>query len=319
MYSPNPDAVPRLFLIGDAPEGLTVAANRQAHVRLNPGSGNLVCPYSGYAAPEEEFRHPADQEYVRRQAKHDIIADIQDNLRNWARNFNLRQPKGGFVSMRMKHKRSPNPRPVAIREDLLRNLVCEVCGCVYGVYAIGLFCPACGVPNLQIHFRREVELIQKQIVIAEQQDAVGDVEFGYRLMGNAHEDVLTAFEATLKAVYIHLTKLSETAGAQPVGNDFQNLDRARQRFLELGISPFDVVSESDLTLLMDCIQKRHVIGHNLGIADDRYLSLAHTEESHQVGEAVRVLGEDIGGFAEVCLSVVGDLEGALLPNSERIP
>ena len=28
--------------------------------------------------------------------------------------------------------------------------------------------------------------------------ALGDVELGYRLMGNAHEDVLTAFEATLK-------------------------------------------------------------------------------------------------------------------------
>jgi hypothetical protein len=28
-------------------------------------------------------------------------------------------------------------------------------------------------------------------------------ELAYRLMGNAHEDVLTAFEATLKTVYLY--------------------------------------------------------------------------------------------------------------------
>ena len=320
MYSPNPEAVPRLFLIGDAPELRTITPDHQAQIRLNPGSGEVVCPYSGYTGPQENFIHPADRNYVQEQARHDAISDIQDNLRNWARDFNRRQPKGGLISMRMEHKRGHNPAPIAIREDLLRNLVCDVCSRIYGVYAIGLFCPDCGAPNVQLHFRREVELIHKQIEIAEKQDAVGDVEFGYRLMGNAHEDVLTAFEATLKAVYIHLARVAGISNAKrDVGNDFQNLERARQRFLKLGINPFDAVSEPDLDLLMDCIQKRHVIGHNLGIADDRYLSLAHTEESHQAGESVQVLGEDIGRFAEICLWIIGDLERALLPYSGHCP
>ena len=124
---------------------------------------------------------------------------------------------------------------------------------------------------------------------------------------------------------LHLTTAVPTERMQdrprgpPVGNEFQNLERARKRFLELGINPFDGVSESDLILLMDCIQKRHVIGHNLGMTDGRYLSLTHTEEGHQLGESVQVLGVDIGRFAEICLSVVGDLERALLPESQRCP
>ena len=320
MYSPNPDAVPRLFLIGDAPEVRSIAANDQARIRLNPGSGEVVCPYSGYVAPQEDFVHPKDKDDTCKRAKHDAIADIQDNLKGWARDFNRRQPKGGLISMQMKYKKGSNPAPIAIREDLLRNLVCDVCSRSYGVYAIGLFCPDCGAPNVQLHFRREVELIHRQIKIAEGQNALGDVELGYRLMGNAHEDVLTAFEATLKAVYIHLTRLSEPVDARAdVGNEFQNVERARKRFLELDINPFDGVSESDLILLMDCIQKRHVIGHNLGMTDGRYLSLTHTEEGHQLGESVQVLGVDIGRFAEICLSVVGDLERALLPESQRCP
>ena len=320
MCSPNPDAVPRLFLIGDAPEVRTIAANHEARIRLNPGSDEVVCPYSGYTGPEEDFIYPKDKDDVQEQVRHDAIADIQDNLKDWARSFSGKQPRGGLVSMQMQYKKGPNPTSVAIREDLLRNLVCDVCSRPYGVYAIGLFCPDCGAPNVQLHFRREVELIHKQIKLAERQNAGGDVELGYRLMGNAHEDVLTAFEATLKAVYIHLTRLFDPMAIRPnVGNDFQKIERTRERFLAFDINPFDTVSESDLTLLMDCIQKRHVIGHNLGIADDRYLGLTHNEESHQVGESVQVLGVDIGRFAEICLSVVGGLEGALLPNSQRCP
>ena len=40
----------------------------------------------------------------------------------------------------------------------------------------------------------------------------------------------------------------------------------------------------------------------LGMTDGRYLSLTHTEEGHQLGESVQVLGVDIGRFAEICLS-----------------
>ena len=178
MYSPNPDAVPRLFLIGEAPEVRSIAANDQARIRLSPGSGEVVCPYSGYVAPQEDFVHPKDKDDTCKRAKHDAIADIQDNLKGWARDFNRRQPKGGLISMQMKYKKGSNPAPIAIREDLLRNLVCDVCSRSYGVYAIGLFCPDCGAPNVQLHFRREVELIHRQIKIAEGQNALGDVELG---------------------------------------------------------------------------------------------------------------------------------------------
>ena len=33
--------------------------------------------------------------------------------------------------------------------------VCDHCGRDYGVFAIGLFCPDCGAPNLRLHFARE--------------------------------------------------------------------------------------------------------------------------------------------------------------------
>src|SRR5256885_975016 len=79
--------------------------------------------------------------------------------------FNSQQPSGGFISVRMDLKRSHRPKPLAIREDLLRDLECGICRRSYGVYAIALFCPDCGGPNLALHFQREVQLVREQIVL----------------------------------------------------------------------------------------------------------------------------------------------------------
>ena len=64
------------------------------------------------------------------------------------------------------------------------------------------------------------------------------------------------------------------------------------------------------------IEKRHVIGHNLGIADEHYVALTQTD---QPGETVNLIAEDIGRFADSCLVVIAGLEDALLPNAGTLP
>ena len=61
-------------------------------------------------------------------------------------------------------------------------------------------------------------------------------ELSYRLLGNAHEDVLTAFEATLKAVYLHGVQRRgvELKDIKPLKNDFQNIEFGQKRFAEFG-------------------------------------------------------------------------------------
>jgi hypothetical protein len=217
----------------------------------------------------------------------------------------------------MTFTRGHEPRPLAIREDLLRDMRCDICQRDYGVYAIALFCPDCGAPNVALHFMREAELVREQIALAEQQEAGDRPELAYRLMGNAHEDVLTAFEATLKAVYSYLVRhdLREQApqlcSKRAIGNAFQNIERGRELFSKLRVDPFAGLAEDDLDCLRVNIQKRHVIGHNLGIADQHYAELTQEEEP---GETVHLLGGEIARFAAVCTDAVVSLEETLLPN-----
>lgn len=185
-------------------------------------------------------------------------------------------------------------------------MVCDHCGRDYGVFAIGLFCPDCGAPNLRLHFERERALVGAQVDLAEAQGE-GLEELAYRLLGNAHEDVLTAFEATQKAVYqFGISQLPSGAPpSKPVKNDFQNVDFASRRFAELGLNPFAALNETELSTLRLNIQKRHIIGHNLGVVDSKFAE--HAEEA-RVGETVELVAGDIRSFAAVCQKVIDTLD-----------
>lgn len=98
QYSPNPDATPRLFQIGDAPDDRTIAPENKHRIRREPGPGETVCPYSGHQAPDQEFTHMDDVDAVRKYAFWMAEADVQDWIGDWAKDFNRRQPRGGFIS-----------------------------------------------------------------------------------------------------------------------------------------------------------------------------------------------------------------------------
>jgi hypothetical protein len=308
-WCPNEDCTPRLFLLGDAqrPENLDVSQLRRA-----PGTRRTTCPYCGIDADDDEFSYAGDIEAVRKYMKWAASRDIDDYLEKMSRDFNRSQPRGGWISLKMDFKPNRAPEPRTWREDLIRNLACDICGREYGVYAIALLCPDCGCKNLHVHFEREIELILQQIDLAEQVAEDGNSELSYRILGNAHEDVVTAFETYQKTFYRYMVKRSfsdeEARGMtskRAIGNRFQNMDRARDLYENLSIDPFSVLTPDELELMRLNIEKRHVIGHNLSMADEAY---SDTQEREKPGTTVEILADEISEFAETAKKVVMELE-----------
>jgi Zn finger protein HypA/HybF involved in hydrogenase expression len=317
-HSPNENAHPRHFVLGKAERPESITEEMRARMKLEPGSPQTVCPYSGTVADDDEFTHPADREAAIELVKHAAFADVSEQLSSMFKSLGRGQSRNSMVRFEVKETGRKTPKPRFHRVDLLRELACDHCGRDYGVYAIGLFCPDCGAPNLRLHFAREVDLVDAQVELADGLDGEGQ-ELAYRLLGNAHEDVLTAFEATLKTVYLFghaAARPGEDAGW--VGNDFQNVARGRKRFAVLDCDPFAVLDDDELASMKLNIQKRHVIGHNLGVVDARF-----AEESGEagLGETLRLVGDDIRSFAAIAQKVVDALDawigGVGLPVRER--
>ncbi len=300
-FSPNVKALPRHFVLGDFGAEVSIDEERRARMKLTPRSDQTVCPYSGIVAADREFMHPDDLAAAIETVKHAAVADVASAFQDM-----LRRSVAGSKHMKFRATGKPSQQPKHrfLRDDLLRELVCDHCARDYGVYAIALFCPDCGAPNLRLHFCREAELVNVQADLAEAQTEVNR-ELAYRLLGNAHEDVLTAFEATLKIVYLHMMDRRQIEEFKPVKNDFQNVEIALRRFSALGVDPFVGLAKAELDTLKLNIQKRHIIGHNLGVVDEKF---AEQSTESRIGETVRLLSEDVKLFASLAQKVVDNLD-----------
>ncbi len=308
-YSPNENAHPRLFLLGSRVPEFIIQEKLTPRMKHPPGTPGTICPYSGTLDEDENFTHPDDLAAALEVVTHAAQADVAAALHGMFDSLSRKTANNKSVKMTTGPRPSPKPAPRFARSDLLRELVCDDCGRDYGVYAISLFCPDCGAPNVHLHFAREAELVSEQVELAGKLDSRRQ-ELAYRMMGNAHEDVLTAFEATLKTVYLHkvATLDNGSADVKPVGNAFQNIERSRKRYGEFGFDPFGGLTPEALKTLTLNIQKRHVIGHNLGLADATFAE--HAAEA-RLGETIPLVGDDILLFAAIGQLVVDNIDAWL--------
>ncbi len=306
----SPGCVPGLFQLRNAPSGRTVSDAHVTLIRRQPHTPGTTCPYCGTDAADRDFVFKGDIEAAKKQvlwaAKEDVHDAIQGMLKDLGRGFG-----SGLIRVKVESNRPHSLPPLIRRRDLLRDLTCDICHRSYGVYAGALFCPDCGGRNIHVHFRREIQLIGQQLDLARKIGEDGDRELAYRLLGNAHEDVLTAFEAYHKVIYRFLLKRRLPAEAdalsskKAIGNRFQNIQRGRELYARFGFDPYARLCEDDRQFLGINIEKRHVLGHNLGMVDQEYAALT---QAGRPGETVPLLADDIARFAEVCESVIVGLE-----------
>ena len=320
-FSPNKDAHPRHFGIGNVIAEVPLTEELRARMKHPPRTKQTVCPYSGTVADDDAYTHPDDVKAAREMVMHEAAQDMEDAVAQVFKDaFKGSSSSNGLIKVTANVKRStPKPKPRFARQDLMRELVCDHCGRDYGVFAIGLFCPDCGAPNLRLHFAREVELVDDQVSLAKEIGTEKE-ELAYRLLGNAHEDTLTAFETTLKAVYLYGKRQASTNSLPKVGNDFQNVDKALKRFAELGLNPFEDLTGPEMAALRLNIEKRHIIGHNLSVVDDKFAT--HASDA-KVGETVNLVGEDICQFAAIGQKVIDKLDtwlgGSASPTISQSP
>ncbi len=124
--------------------------------------------------------------------------------------------------------------------------------------------------------------------------------------------MVTAFETYQKIFYTYVVRLTfsdDEAGKmiskRAIGNRFQNIDKAGELYKNLSIDPFAVLTSDELELMRLNIEKRHVIGHNLSMADETY---SDTEKREKPGTSVRILADDISEFAKTAKKVILELE-----------
>jgi hypothetical protein len=224
------------------------------------------CPYCGHTAPHNHFWTKEQLEYAQSVAFRKITDAFVKDLKQLEFDH---KPRGGFgigISLKI------NPgSPTSIRyyreKRLETEVVCANCTLRYSVFGVFAFCPDCGLHNSLQILDKNLDLVGKMLDLS----LTLEKEVSERLIENALEDCVSSFDGFGREMCaVHAKKATDSTKATKVS--FQNLDGAKQSLQTIfAISLDSGVSIDDWKTLVRGFQKRHVISHKMGVADDDYV------------------------------------------------
>jgi hypothetical protein len=268
---------------------------------------DVTCPYCGTIDNMQHFHTESQIEWIESMIFRDIAITFDNILKS-----SLKQipptPKGMFsISITCKPGHLPSVRHY-VEEKLKRRVVCDDCGYNYAIYGMSFHCPLCGKGNLLQHLNRSADTIK---VLLEEHERISQErgpEVGYHIVGNALEDVIGLFEGFLKYIYQYEIKrrLSTEEAASKIARiraNFQRLEGAEALFSQdLDVALFAECPQKDRTFLQEQFLKRHVLTHNLGLIDAKYIEKA--EVYAKQGAEINIKPIDVLGALEIVVRIV---------------
>lgn len=272
------------------------------------------CPMCRHEAPADQWFTIEQAEHAKSEALAVVTGKINLALRSGAAKFNRSQPKNKFISMSMEVK-GGNHRtytlPANAAEVMQLEIKCDTCAARFSVIGSAYFCPACGSNSVlrtfhdslrKIRAKKESEDTVRQAL----GEAIGkdDAELTCRsLRETCLSDGVTAFQKYCEGLY-------KPFGTIPF-NSFQRLDDGSELWRGVLGKGYDAwLSSKELTDLKTLYQKRHILAHNEGIVDQRYIDKSG-DVAYRPGQRIVVSKWDIETLLS-CLEKLGSgLDAAL--------
>ena len=269
------------------------------------------CPMCGHKAVSDNWHTPeqikAAKKIAVEKAKQQVLSQIDKSLVRFSRSFS----HNPFVKMEYKPSfpyRHINTR-TPFDQALERNIVCSKCNASYAVVGSAFFCPVCGENTVVASFASAMSNINKALdaLPAEKKvfEEFGGVDFARdqirHLIERSVGDIISTFQSFALRLYEDLGG----HGAKP--NDFQILAKGSALFESLtGKAYSEWVTTDQLKFMNLMFQRRHLLEHNNGLVDPRYLDKTN-DLGYKIGERIVVRVDDVRKLQSITLALSNGL------------
>lgn len=239
----------------------------------------VFCPICGHTAASNRWMTQQQIQHIKQVAMREAQKALGGAMKDWSRDFNRRQPRGGFISISMKYKPSALPMvmPLDAAELMLQRYDCEECGCRYAAIGAAFFCPACGHNSARSTFETSIETIQRMVERLDGVQATLEQSLDRDTAANTVRHIL---EGSLVKIVASFQRFAEaTFQTLPVAattrllrNVFQRLDESSQLWQDaIGKRYEDMLFAAEWTQLQRLFQQRHILEHQDGVVDQQYI------------------------------------------------
>lgn len=254
------------------------------------------CPLCRHEAIADQWFTIEQVEHAKAETLAIMQGKIHNALRSGAQKFNRRQPKNSFISMSMKVSGGPKRThtiPAKAAELMQLEIQCESCEARFAVIGSAYFCPACGYNSVTRTFSdslrkirakmENVEVVRNALIESVGKD---EAELTCRsLIETCISDGVVAFQKYCEGMY-------EPYGSTPF-NAFQRLDQASSLWKKAVQKGFESwLSDEEIKILKILYQKRHLLAHNEGIVDSKYIQKSG-DSTYKEGQRIVILERDV--------------------------
>jgi hypothetical protein len=293
---------------------------------ITEGQVEAYCPYCRQADEPSGFTTKAQVEY----AKDVVLREAEKGISNAFENALDLGPSGkkrfgkGPISMEISYQPGHLlPVRPPIGEELRRDVTCPKCGLEHAVFGLANWCPDCGSDIFLVHVDKEFEVVRNMLGDIERRHKQLGARVAVRDVENALEDLVSIFEATLRAMtrrHLKNTGISdedlEDLLRKRIGNKYQNIQLAAEvSEHELGVELFGGCDKGEVEAFRLTFEKRHPITHNLGVVDRKYLEKVRSGELE--GRDVPVTVEEIKSAITFSSRVLQKLHSHLFTPAEK--
>lgn len=263
----------------------TIAANDEAH-----------CPMCGHIDAADQWWTQEQLEAMKEIALNWAMGYVQTEVGKAFKKLERSTKNNKYVRIKYKpgKKISFVNNPIGQMKAWETEIKCEKCGTQYSVIGSAYFCPCCGYNSAVDSFETSLESIKKMLdSLPEIKDLFSksyDVDTAETMTRSMIEssigDIISAFQKFACCKY---EELSNKAGRV---NDFQIVDKGSSLFQEVSNCGYDYwLSEAELNRLKVMFQRRHLLEHNNGMVDKKYLDKTN-DDSYKEGQRLIVKESD---------------------------
>lgn len=263
----------------------------------------VYCPMCGYTAESDKWWTREQLDAMGEIASSFAINMIQGELDKSFKQLERRTRNNKFI--RIKYK--PGRRVSFINKNISQmpewetEIVCSDCSTVYSVIGTAYFCPCCGRNNVRIALMDSMSSIEKMI------DTLDDVEshlskkigkdaakdIARKMQEDCLGDIVSAFQKYAELLYLQISENSVRV------NDFQIVDKGSKLFLQACGKGYESwLSQTELKRMVLFFQRRHVLEHNAGIVDQRYIEKSG-DTHYKVGQRLVIKKNEVCELLEM--------------------
>lgn len=254
------------------------------------------CPMCGHVDTSDKWWTQDQLEKIKKIAENLALNYIQGELDKSFKKLAQSTSHNKYIRITYKPGRRVSfiNNPIGQSEEWETEICCEKCGTHYSVIGTAYFCPCCGYNSAMYSFNDSLDSIRKMLdslqemkeMLTNKYDIDSAETMCRSLLESSIGDMVSAFQKFASCKY------EEISGKTSRVNDFQIVSKGSELFEGVtGKSYNSWLSVDELNFMNLIFQKRHLLEHNNGMIDQKYLNNSH-DTSYSIGQRLIIKETD---------------------------